>query len=182
MSANEAAAVVSKLIAAFRKDQIPEDTAAVYVEKLSGVNPPLLHAAVERLIETVTFFPSISEIKQTAARMAGLLPPSSGEAQAIIRAADVSQPVHRRDGSYAYTERYWVWPDNVSPETRSLLQGALMRSGEPCSADGKPHFGWETAFKAEYERQAADVTARVLASDLSRARLQEPSPKLLEAK
>jgi hypothetical protein len=176
VSQGDAALGVGRLIAAFRKDSIPEDTAAIYVEKLQDIPGELLRATVERLIETRTFLPSIGEIRLMAAELAGLLPPSPAEAMAIIHRSDREEVRGAERGGRGYTERYWDWPEDVDPGWIGLLCDVLSRVGEPRDLSGKAYFGWDTGFQKNYEAMAEAVRREALA-DLSRAQLQAGGAK-----
>lgn len=180
MGKADAIVAVGKLAVAFRQENIGEDTVALYTEKLADIPAPTLAAVVDRLIETQKFFPAIAEIRHAAARMCGLLPPSPAEIMALVRRADRREVVCRRDGSVAYTERFWDWPEDVDPFVRELAQDTLERVGEPCDENGKDHFGWETGFQKTYETQAEGVTRKVL-SNLSNALLPAPALRQIAA-
>ena len=166
MTSKEAVAV---LVAAFRQEQLPA-TVALYVAKLADIPPALLETTIHRLIDTLTFFPSIAEIRRMAAGLAGLLPPGVEEVLALVRAADVEIPVTRRDGSHAYTERVWHWPDQIPDSTLALIRQVLATVGDPVGSDGARIFAWEQGFKAAYERVAEHETHAALAG-LARAPL-----------
>jgi hypothetical protein len=157
----------AKLGAAFRYD-FKQEGVAVYAEKLKDIPAPLLVQAVDRLIETSTFLPSIAEIRRCAAGLAGLLPPGPGEVLALVRRADVRRPVYRRDGSLAYVEREWDWPEDADPDAIELARDTLAKVGEPAGNDDEAFFGWDTAFTKTYEKVAAEFERDVLA-DLSKA-------------
>lgn len=143
----------------------------LYEQALQDIPGPLLGAAVEELIRMgMRYFPAVSEIRRTAAALAGLLPPSPEEVLALIRAADVEVPVLRRDGSLAYTERYWAWPEGTPVAVRQAAQEVLRRVGDPVSR-GARVFGWEQSARAAAECGEDEATRSVLA-DLSRAALQ----------
>jgi DNA-directed RNA polymerase subunit F len=176
MGQSEIAKRVALLRAAFPRENIPETTVALYVMKLSDIGPELLEAAVNRLIEEVKFFPAISEVRHMAAKLAGLLPPSSAEALAIVRRADRREPVLRRDGSLAYEERCWEWPEDITEQTLEVCRGVVSRIGDPVDPRSeKDRFGWESSFREVYDSQVTDISIRLLA-DLSGAEL----PRLLE--
>lgn len=160
---------VGSLAAAFQKELKPE-TLAVYVDALADIDPALLAAAVKHCIAGSRFFPTISELRMAAARIAGLLPPSSAEVVALIRQADVREAKFRRDGSYAYTERYWRWPEGAAPAVVTLCQTVIAKAGEPCDEEGKDIFGWDTAARKVYEADLPGYEAAALSS-LSTARL-----------
>ena len=171
MKPREAVAV---LAAGFLRDrELSTETVELYAAKLADINPALLEAVIHRLLERARFFPSIAEIRQTAAEVAGVLPLPAETALAIVREADVERPVYRRDGTYAYTEHDWRWPDTVSAGTMWLIGRVLAQVGESRDASGRKHFGWEQGFKAAYERAAALVVA-----DLSQAALPPGQPPL----
>lgn len=179
MSKPEALAAVGTIAIAFRQELTPE-TAALYAEKLADIPADLLKATVDRLIDQAKFFPAISEIRRCAAGLAGLLPPSPAEALAIVRAADRVTPIFRRDGSFAYAEREWDWPEDLHPRTLDMIRDTLERVGEPVNAEGNAHFGWEMGFQKTYEADASEVERLALA-DLSRAALPAPARKALPA-
>lgn len=169
MGKPEGLAAVGRLAIAYSKDLTPE-TAALYAEKLQDVPSELLEATVNAIIDSARFFPSVSELRVTAARLAGLMPPTQAEAIAIIRKADQRRTVLRRDGSVAYTEREWVWPEDLDDATYDLMRTVLCKVGEPNDAEGKDYFGWAKDFQSAYEVEAEAVTHKALA-DLSRAQL-----------
>lgn len=152
--------------------EVKDETAAQYAVHLEDIEPALLKTTISALIRESKFFPSIAEIRRRAALHAGLLPPLVGEALEIIRRADVSEPVLRRDGSHAYTEQYWRWPDDLDPGVGDLLHSVVAKCGEPTDG-GKARFGWEKAAAQVYEQEAAMYVDRVTA-DLSQARLEAP--------
>jgi len=170
MSRGNAADQVAVLVAAFHRERIGPDTVALYAHKLADIDRDLLAAAVNRLVEDSKFFPTISEIRHMAARLAGLLPPSPAEALALVRRADVSRPVYRRDGTYAYTEHEWDWT-GISESDRAFCESVIERVGDPVnfSTDEK-HFGWDTGFQKLAEETAKD-DARAALADMSLARL-----------
>ena len=160
---------VAKLAAAFQKD-LTMETVTIYGDSLADVDPALLAESVRQSIATCKFFPTIAELRRAAARIAGILPPQSGEVLAMIQRADVRENVYRRDGSLAYTERYWRWPDEASPVLVALCEGVLQKAGEPCDEGGNDTFGWETSARKVYEADMPALEAHAL-SNLSTARL-----------
>ena len=178
MSRTDAVEAVQQMIAAYPQATIPDATLAIYAEKLADIPRELLTAAVARSIDSSRFFPSISELRRSAAGLAGLLPATEAEALAIVRQADISRPVYRRDGTYAYTEREWAWPQDVSEVTMDLVHEVLSQVGEPCDAQGNPHFGWDTGFQKTYARAGEEAALEALA-DLSCARLRGSNPEQL---
>ena len=163
MSKGDALVAVGRLAIAFRQETMATETADLYAEHLSDIPAELLGRAVVSLVQTQRFFPAISEVRERAARLAGLLPLSGPEALAIVRRADVERPVCRRDGSYAYTEHEWEWPEDVDPGVLEMIRASLARVGDPVGSDGKARFGWEMGFSKTYEADAEVVRSRVLA-------------------
>lgn len=170
---------ITTLAAAFQRDLAPE-TVSVYSAALADIEPDLLAESVRQSIATCKFFPAIAELRRTAARIAGILPPSSGEVLALIRRADVREAVYRRDGTFAYTERYWRWPEDAAPETVALCESVVSKAGEPCDEEGNDAFGWETAARKVYESDLPAIEASALA-DLSGARLLTSGQRALAA-
>lgn len=161
---------LATLFSAFPSDRHGNtETIRLYEQKLADIPLPLLEATVGKLINTAKFFPSIAEIRHTAAELAGILPAQAEEALAIVRQADVRESVYRRDGTYAYTERFWRWPD-VSEPTMQAIASALERLGDSVRPDGKDIFAWEGGFKAIYAAVVSDRTATAL-EDLSQVNL-----------
>lgn len=165
MSPKEAIAV---LLAAFPRHELQDPTVRLYGQKLGDIAPSLLEATIHRVVERSKFFPSIAELRETAAELAGLLPPSAEEALAVVRRADAEEAVWRRDGSYAYTERFWRWPDEVSPAVIGICQAVLERLGDPVGKDGDRLFAWDTEFKRVYASVSGELRLGALA-DLSHA-------------
>ena len=177
MKPKEALAI---LLSAFRQDKIEEDTISLYIKRLSDIQPALLEATIHRIVDRSKFFPAIAEIRETAAGIAGILPMSSEEAVAIVRKADVEEPKYTRDGKYAYTERFWQWPDDVSPRALEAIRQVINRLGDPVNdRDGKRVFSWETDFKRVYG-VAAEGGKQTALADLSRVALPEPKKALPE--
>lgn len=169
---------VETLVAAYQKDLTPE-TIGVYAAALADVDGDLLAEAVRQSIATSKFFPAIAELRRNAARIAGLLPPSSGEVLAMIRRADVRESIYRRDGSFAYTERYWRWPDEADPETIAVCEEVLRKAGEPCDEAGEDIFGWDTNARKVYEAELPALEALALANLSSVRMLPGKEPKRL---
>ena len=174
MTPKEAVAV---LRAAFPKHQdLPPETVRLYVKKLSDIAPELLETVVDLVIDRGQFFPSIAELRETAGRLAGLLPAGSEEALALVRQADIEELKFRRDGTYAYTERFWRWPDGIAAVTFDAIDVALRTMGDPVQGESRV-FGWGQDFKKCYQAVAERTTRNALA-DLSHAALPR-GPKAL---
>jgi hypothetical protein len=174
MGKPEATIAVGELVAAFGQQNINEDRVNSYVDNLCDIEASLLSKSVQEIIHHSKFFPAIAEIREAAARLGGLTPAFPPAATAIIRKADVRKDIYRRDGSYAYTERYWEWPE-MNEATKLAIESALAQVGEPCDESGKEHFGWENGFQKVYQEEAQSISSKLLA-DLSMARLIE-APK-----
>lgn len=172
MIRDDVATQVARLRAAFPNERMPEETFAVYIEQLGDVEAELLREAVSRVIAESRFFPRIAEVRIAAARLAGLLPPTPAEAVALVRRADVSETIMRRDGSVAYTEHFWRWPEDADPAHVAFCEDVLARVGDPVdhSGNGERHFGWDTGFQKTAEAEV-QVREREAVADLSGARL-----------
>lgn len=155
MTPKEAVAV---LVAGFRQERLEAPTIALYEKMLADLEPALLTRAVHSVLASSRFFPSIAELRDAAAELSGQLPARTEEALAIIRQADVERPVYRRDGTLAYVEYEWRWPEDVAPATMAVIRETLARVGESRTSDGRPVFGWEQGFKASYDRVRAAYT------------------------
>jgi hypothetical protein len=167
MSLIDALAAVGRLVTAFGQKDMTEERVALYAQELQDIAPGILSAAVKDIIQGSKFFPSVSEIRQAASRSIGLRLPPTAEFLAIVRRADVRKTIFRRDGSPAYVERYWEWPEELDQVTLSVIQETLAKVGEPAGVDDKPYFAWETGIAKVYE-QEAEKTTRLLLSDMSR--------------
>lgn len=172
MARSDAVTQVGRLVAAYRHE-VPDSTVEVYVEKLEDVDGALLASAVDHLIETHRFFPSIAEIRYRAADLAGLLPPIPQHMLAIVRRADRVEMRGTDRGGRGYVEKYWDWPPDLPAAHRQLAEETLAKVGESSNEDGKPLFGWDTGFMKTYEVAREAVVAHVV-SDLSRAALPAP--------
>ena|SRR5438132_3183678 len=156
---------LAALVAAFRTADVSPSTVALYVERLGRIDGALLGSAVARAVDTCRYFPTIAELLSIALQLSGHSLPSAREARAMVRAADVSVPVYRRDGSYAYTERFWRWPDDLDAVTLKLVKRAVELSGDPIrDDDGERAFGWEQDFEAVYTRLAEQDAHAALAA------------------
>ena len=173
MTPREAVAV---LVAAFSRERIQGPTEELYVKSLSDIPEGLLAQAVTRIVQGSRFFPTVAELRETAARIAGLLPATPAEAVAIVRRADVEQSVFRRDGSFAYTERYWQWPEDVPEVTLRAVKTSLAKVGDPYDGSGKAKFGWDTGFSKTYEIIAEEHGQKVL-EDIGKALKSLPEEK-----
>jgi len=176
MTPREAVAV---LMAAFRQDNITQATGDLYTNELRNIHPTLLKETIQRLVRSVKFFPSISEIQNTAAAIAGILPVSVEEALAIVRKADVSETKYSRDGEYRYTERYWNWPEEIPDSTIDIIRKALTKVGDSFDAEDKPVFGWHMDFKRVYE-VVVEKERPALMEKLSHRVLPFPKKELTE--
>lgn len=172
MRPKEALAV---LVAAFRTEKLAEPTVRLYEHKLADIPPGVLAATVDRLVDTARFLPTVAEIRETAARLAGLLPADPEVALGVVRHADVESPVYRRDGTFVYSEREWRWPSELDAGTQQAIQAALALLGDPWRGEERV-FGWEQDFKRVYAQAATELTRAALA-DLSRAALPAPAAR-----
>ena len=178
MALSDAVDAVGRLVTAFGPKEITQERVALYAEELQDVEPALLQESVRRVIREAKFFPSVGEILQAVLRVSGKALPSTPEAIAIIRRADVREPVYRRDGSLAYTERYWRWPDDLEQPVLDALQDVLAKVGEPADPNDESYFAWDTGFGKVYEQESERV-AKLALSGLKHLRLPGHKPKEL---
>jgi len=61
---------LGEMVLAFPRQKIEPETVAVYAKHLIALGPDAACRAIDEMIETGTFFPSIAEIKATAGRTA----------------------------------------------------------------------------------------------------------------
>lgn len=177
MTPKEALAV---LAATFLPNKdLPHPTVEIYVAKMGEINPPLLTETIHSLIERARFFPSIAEIRQTAASLAGVLPIGADEAVAIVNQADVTRPVYRRDGTHAYDEQEWQWPEGLTWRSLGTIRAALARVGESRDDSGRRRFGWEQGFKSAYEAEVHDVVMNLNLRHAAKALPNAPKPAAL---
>ncbi len=170
----DAVEAVQKLAAAFRQDLRP-DTVGVYAERLADLPRPALVAAVDSLIETQKFFPAVGEIRREVTRLCGMIPPPAPVALALVQQADVRESVFRRDGSFAYEERYWRWPEDADPKLVAFARDVIAKVGDPVDdKSGKGRFAWDTGFAKAYD---AEVEQHVASLDLSQAKLLPASER-----
>lgn len=168
---------IAVLRAAFRVNDFEEPTIRLYEESIRDIPPALLSETVQRLVQHSRFFPSIAEIRDTAAAISGLLPAGAQEALEVIRQADAEESVYRRDGSLAYTERYWRWPEGISPATWLAIKATLARVGDPVRKDERV-FAWDGDFKKVYEGQAKAIGTE-LTKDIGKALVAVKEQKAL---
>ena len=167
---------LSTLCLAFpRTAELPDATIRLYEEQLADIESALLQASVREILMTARFFPTIAELRQTAARLAHLLPLSAEEALVIVQTADAREDISRRDGTFAYTERYWKFPKEIPASTMRVIYAVIERCGDVVGPDNTDRFGWEAGFKATYSALAREMTTHTL-KDLSHAQLPLPLP------
>lgn len=176
MGKAEAIIEVGRLVANYGLENISEDRVNSYVDNLCDIDPALLSAAVLETIRKQKFFPAVSELRETVARISGLAAVLPAAALELIRQADIREAVLDRGGKFAYEKRTWAFPP-MNEATRVAVDATLAQVGEPCEEDGKDRFGWEMGCQKVYEVEAQNANATVL-SDLSRARLPAPKPQI----
>lgn len=118
-----------------------------YVEAIEDLEPNLIVAALLAIRRQSRFFPRPAEIRERVDQLAGRALPSPEEILAVIRRADIEVPVCRRDGTLAYVERSWEWPEDVPESTLACARRVILECGDPIR-DGTRVFGWEQQAKA----------------------------------
>ena len=168
MKPKEALAILK---AAYPRGDFPLESERLYDLALRDIPAAVLAAATHRLVRSGgEFFPSIAQIRRTAASLCGLLPPTPAEVLVVLRRADTTIPMRRSDGSVAYEERVWDWPDDADPLAVACAQEALAKAGEPRDGEGAMRFGWETAFQ-QVCGEVVERHAAAAMDDLSTAAL-----------
>jgi hypothetical protein len=119
------ALVLKTLVDAYPEKRVERDTLQVYLQHLDDIPPELLKQAVEAHIKESPWFPKISELRQLAAKIAGVrnfetLPPFS-----VDPLAERVQALEDR----FYAER------RLEPRAWERLAAAFERAGRPHRAE-----------------------------------------------
>lgn len=87
MTQAEVAKIVAVLLAAFPQSRATPQTSQVYERMLADLDYPAVNAAVERLLATAKFMPTIAEIRETALTLAvGEQKPGGQEWGTVLKA------------------------------------------------------------------------------------------------
>lgn len=170
-------AKLGELALAFPNKDIPPESLAVYAKRLALLPVDAVCAAIDRLMDTARFFPTIGEIKEAAVTGplgADLAEEAWAEVLREVKRVGFNRPPVFRDGRFE--------PPLV-PEFSSPLIGAAAASigwDVICTSD-KPSIvmaQFKAAFTALRDRETAakQTGARALDADAL------PAPKLVELK
>ena len=94
-----AVAAIAKLSIAFGKE-MPDEQIDIYIDFLSDIEPALLSAAVDKIIQTQSWFPPVADIRATALTTSNEL--TAGEAWAFVCRRIQTQG--RSGGTQGFTE------------------------------------------------------------------------------
>lgn len=156
MTKPEVAKLVAVIIAAFPKSGLDENSSAVYERMLVDLDWPAANAAVERLLATAKFPPTIAEIRESALTLhAGEVRPGGGAWGEVLRAI----------GRYG----------------RNRVPGTDFQFTDPVTADCVRALSWREL--CDSENQAADRARFVelyaqLAAQHRRSQLSESLPAM----
>ena len=89
--------MVALLAAAFPRPSIEEPTIAVYLDRLSDVDPADLYEAVARLVDTSVRLPTIAEIRRSVAESALHLPTPAEALEIVSEAVEKNGMTSRLD-------------------------------------------------------------------------------------
>jgi len=135
--------------------QLPQDRVEFYVDALTPIAPAVLLEAA-KILARGRWFPPLGEVEDKCLELVGALPPTAEELAAIVRKADVREAITRRDGSVAYHERFWRWPE-MTRAAKEAIDRTLAVVGEPADQNDRDHFGWHQDFKKIAEKKRLEV-------------------------
>lgn len=98
MTQAEAAKLVAVLLATFPQSRASTATSQVYERMLADLEYPAANAAVERLLATARFMPTIAEIRETALAITVGEQKPGGQAWGAVVKAIASEGVYRTPG------------------------------------------------------------------------------------
>jgi hypothetical protein len=125
----EVAKLIGVLIASFPSTKATPETSAVYERMLADLDYPAANAAVERLLATAKFMPTIAEIREaTLAVCAGEVRPGGEAWGAVLRAT----------GSHGYVRppgEGWEFTDPITAQCVKALGWKAICDSENQAAD-----------------------------------------------
>jgi hypothetical protein len=98
MTQAETAKLVAVLLAAFPQSRATSQTSQVYERMLADMDYPAANAAVERLLASSRFMPSVAEIRETALAITVGEQKPGGEAWGTVLKAISAEGVYRKPG------------------------------------------------------------------------------------
>jgi hypothetical protein len=99
MTQAEAARLVAVLMAAYPTNKASAQTSAVYERMLADLDYPAANAAVERLLASAKWMPTVAEIRETALALAVGEQKPGGQAWGTVLKAVGEQGSYRRPGT-----------------------------------------------------------------------------------
>jgi hypothetical protein len=129
VTASQVAKLVGVLMAGFPANKATAETSAVYERMLADLDYPAANAAVERLLATGKFMPSVAEIRETALALSVGERKPGGEAWGTVMRA-IS-----REGVYRVPGKDFVFSDPVIARCVSALGWEELCNSELQAAD-----------------------------------------------
>ncbi len=99
MTKAEVAKLVAVMVAAFPNAKVTADTSSVYERMLADLDYPVANAAVERLLATCKFMPTVAEIREAGLTLHSGEIAAGGEAWGSVLDAIGAQGVYRLPGT-----------------------------------------------------------------------------------
>ena len=129
MTQAEAAKLVAVLMASFPSNRATSTTSQVYERMLADLDYPAANAAVERLLATAKWMPTIAEIRETTLTLAVGEQKPGGEAWGTVLKAIAAEGYTRTPG------RDFVFTDPTTARCVDLMQWSKLCSSENEVAD-----------------------------------------------
>lgn len=166
MTQLEAKKLVAVLVASFASSKITIDTVGVYERMLSDLDYVVANAAVERLLATAKFLPTIAEIREACLALSTGEKRPGGDAWGEVLAAI------RKYGYVRVPGKDFRFHDPVVAQAVAALNWTELCSSENVQAD-------RARFIELYDKLAATERTRQLADGLpALKRLQAARPEL----
>lgn len=166
MSPLEIKKLVAVLVASFSSSRISMDTVGVYERMLSDLDYVVANAAVERLLATAKFLPTIAEIREACLALSSGEKLPGGEAWGIVLSAI------RKYGYVRVPGKDFEWEDRIVAKCVTALGWNELCSSENVQAD-------RARFIELYDKLASTERTRQLADGLpALKRLQAARPDL----
>lgn len=153
MTQAEAAKLVAVMLAAFPQSKATAQTSQVYERMLADLDYPSANAAVERLLATARFMPSIAEIRETAMAITVGEQKPGGEAWGVVLKAIAHEGYMRVPG------RDFVFSDPVTARCVAAMGWENLCNSENSHAD-------RARFTDLYDRLAVQERRKQLSEGL----------------
>ncbi len=153
MNQAEAKKLVAVLLGAFPQSRISQMTPEIYERMLADLDYPAANAAVERLLATAKFMPTIAEIRETALAIAvGEQKPGGSAWGGVLKAISA-------EGVYRVPGKDFVFSDPVTARCVAALGWENLCNSENQAAD-------RARFIELYERLAVHERRKQLSEGL----------------